>query len=59
MSSNKDTKDINSLEENVKIDSETDTEVTDKDVNVETKIYQLKILLKIRIKKSKNLKINY
>ena len=33
VSSNKDTKDINSLEEDVKIDSETDTEVTDKDVN--------------------------
>ncbi len=33
VSSNKDTKDINSLEEDVKIDSETDTKVTDKDVN--------------------------
>ena len=33
VSSNKDTKDINPLEEDVKIDSETDTEVTDKDVN--------------------------
>ena len=32
VSSNKDTKYINSLEEDVKIDSETDTEVTDKDV---------------------------
>ena len=33
VSSNKDNKDISSLEEDVKIDSETDTEVSDKDVN--------------------------
>ena len=33
VSSNKDTKDINSLDEDVQIDSEIDTEVTNKDVN--------------------------
>ena len=33
VSSNEDNKDISSLEEDVKIDSETDTEVTDKEVN--------------------------
>ena len=39
MSSNKDNNDINSLEEDVKIDTDTDTEVTDKDVNNDEDIY--------------------
>ena len=33
VSSNKDIKDINPLKEDIKVDSDTDTEVTDKDVN--------------------------
>ena len=33
VASNKDNNDINSLEEDVKIDTDTDTEVTDKDAN--------------------------
>ena len=38
MSSNKDNKDISSLEKDVKIDSETDAEVSDKDVNIDEDI---------------------
>ena len=55
VSSNTNNKEINSLEEDVKIDSETDTK--EKKVDDDEDI-RLKTVEK-RIKKSKNLKINY